>query len=568
MLSPSAKQSVQLESELIGQLKQVDNLKKTRTGKLFIFSSEESEIPEKTIMKTKSLRVEFWCSPALKLALLLLVAIVARQVECRFSGARSEASAFSGQFYAPGGFEASPAANFGRETGGSLGTGSVAAASASAATFAWPQQRTQSVSTPAAGQPKRARKEPKLDALFRRLLELEGEQSASLADCVNWTRLETRYIKSGGSTKQTRPNEQRKRAECDELRRFLESARNSLGGLGKLAADGSQPFAEMTEVVGEYLNLKRAVGSNQLLAREFERLRRKDRQVNLGAEQLEYFVELMREKLQADRLVGANGDQLGQLEAELKRLIDRENNLNEDESRSLLDLSDQLEEALVGGQVNMRSGRFRYLTGTLDAARAVVFRRLTDEAVGEQSKGAEQADERYAAEDGQSIAAATASAAAFGYDRTSTGSYEADNFAQNYYEDDDELGERDARQEPQQQQVAAPRPAPFRMPPMAQVQQVATAASTASASGGRASATAAALSGAQTSFERVQLPVKQPFQQEQEQQQKVEKQQAVRVAQRPQLATAAASASAIALNGPDSGRRPLRRFADHPAQRS
>lgn len=229
-----------------------------------------------------------------------------------------------------------------------------------------------------------------LESIRNQLLKLESEPSDTLSACARWYNLNLRHDALLGSGKQPRESESRKRAECDTLDRFYAETRAKLTTFKQLLGRQTNQLDFAVDLVNEYLDLNYAASVNAQLADEIEAARNSDSQTRFRVGQLEQFVQFMASSLDAtsagasevqQRVAEAppstsvETDELGELDRVLKQLINRETTLSAEELAELADLGNILERILADGNVDLSSGRFRYLLGTLDAAHAVIVHR-------------------------------------------------------------------------------------------------------------------------------------------------------------------------------------------------
>lgn len=244
-------------------------------------------------------------------------------------------------------------------------------------------------------------------SLLEQLLDFENQPTNSLADCAQWFSLNSRYKQLIGKQQQRAPNkdnqqlresEVRKRDECDNLDKFFTETRSKMNNFNQLLRNNNRQLEYVGALVGEYLDLNYAADVNEQLAQEFYNLKLNN-QVRLNIDKLENFIEFISSalRLSANHLekntfvqqqqqqdgepsVGDNNqgddDELFELDTTLKRLVDQEETLSEEDFANLSELGSILEEILVSGKVDLNSARFRYLNGTLDAVRSVILRKL------------------------------------------------------------------------------------------------------------------------------------------------------------------------------------------------
>lgn len=229
---------------------------------------------------------------------------------------------------------------------------------------------------------------------MRELIELEQEPTDSLSSCARWFDLSSKYSLLKKGVKELREGEKRKKEECDALDRFFTESRAKLGNFGRLIKAENKQLELVGALVNEFLDLNYAADVNQQLAQEFNSLKVDD-QVRFKIERLENFIEFMAAALRLNQTKSPTRsssefaqvkqqqqrpnepqDELFELDSALKQLLDREEFLDEAELRDLRELGDMLEEILNAGYVNLASAKFRYLSGTLDAVRAVLLHRL------------------------------------------------------------------------------------------------------------------------------------------------------------------------------------------------
>lgn len=214
--------------------------------------------------------------------------------------------------------------------------------------------------------------------LGKQLADIEASASESVDECANWAQLSERYAHLVGD-QEPRENEQRKRQECNELNSRLSNAQAKLDAYRRtlMGEDGQLEYA--SSVVDELSNLRREAAQDPLLAREFEAAQRNDQLVHLGTEQVDSFVQFLSHSLQLQKAAEVKHsdeqDELVELDGTIKELVDREAELNETQLEQLAEFAGYLERILTSGAVDLASGRFRYLSGTLDAARAILLRK-------------------------------------------------------------------------------------------------------------------------------------------------------------------------------------------------
>lgn len=215
----------------------------------------------------------------------------------------------------------------------------------------------------------------KLNAIQRRLLTLEAQPSDSLDHCLLWANLvekyETLYASLYGSIDylSLRPNEERKRVECEQIQTSASEVGNQLDSFRELAINDNNAVEFTIQLLHEYLDL---VNSDDLrLLSAFKSLRETDERVRRVSDQLEHFIA---STTSDDGLVHAHEarDRVASLDESVRGLVDREDALAEDDFEQLVGLSGELERELA--RLPSGSGRARYLTGTLDAANAVILR--------------------------------------------------------------------------------------------------------------------------------------------------------------------------------------------------
>lgn len=267
--------------------------------------------------------------------------------------------------------------------GGHAGASATAIASsqrrAPPAYFQAPEQRAQSLA--AAGATRRQRQ---LRALSARLNRLESAPTMGPEDCQRWSEMNERYIGLAGNERKMRRNELVWAKECAAQRAAAESR---LRNFRQALFDESNELEMASNLVGDYVELRLASAASPALARQFERMRAEDAQFGYALDRLDSFLKYLESKLDELAQVGHTQaqpvaelgarDEAEQLERSMRKLIDREPELSDDDSNQLLELADSLERVLADpSAVQPHSGRWRYLFGALEAARGLVLRRL------------------------------------------------------------------------------------------------------------------------------------------------------------------------------------------------
>jgi len=272
------------------------------------------------------------------------------------------------------------------------------------------------------GAPKRSawpRKQQTLDqtreaeSILSQLTELENKHSDSIAECARWFNLNMRYIELTKG-RNVRESEQRKKEQCDHLDKIYSDFRSKFSAFRSLLDAQSGQLEFVGNLVSGYLDLKYATELNPQLASELDLLVGSDERVHFGLEQAEHFMQFMANALNlahANRptapvapepepepsiqepTLGETGavsreiDELSELDSTLKHLIDNESRLSEAELKEMYELGRILEIILADGNVDFNSGRFKYLSGTLDAVRAVLWRQSILEEEGPTADG-------------------------------------------------------------------------------------------------------------------------------------------------------------------------------------
>lgn len=239
------------------------------------------------------------------------------------------------------------------------------------------------------------------ESLQAQLLDFENQPTNSLADCAQWFSLNSKYKElinkqqrapNKYNPQSSRESEIRKKDECDNLDKFFTETRSKMNSFNHLLRNNNKQLEYVGALIGEYLDLNYAADVNEQLAQEFYNFKLNN-QVRLNIDKLENFVEFITSALrlsanhlqqknavqpQDESLVVNNNqdDELFELDTTLKRLVDQEETLSEEEFANMSELGTILEEILVTGKVDLNSARFRYLNGTLDAVRAVILRKL------------------------------------------------------------------------------------------------------------------------------------------------------------------------------------------------
>lgn len=225
----------------------------------------------------------------------------------------------------------------------------------------------------------------KLNAILQKLMALEAHPSDSLDECLRWANLAEKYERlrvSLSGSQQTnsahlslRPNEERKRIECEQIQTTASELGNRLDSFRELAISENNAIEFTRQILNDYLDL--IYSNEQALRNAFENLRASDERVRSVCNQLDQFIGSMSSRLpQSHEFVGGV-DGLASLDESIRRLVDREDALNEEEFERLVGLSGDFERELLS--VAPSSGRFRYLSGTLDAANAVILRQAMRE---------------------------------------------------------------------------------------------------------------------------------------------------------------------------------------------
>lgn len=223
-----------------------------------------------------------------------------------------------------------------------------------------------------------------VDSLLDQLEVMESRRSTSLAECSKWFQLNQRLEQLAGG--QRRAGALSKERECDQLERSVSQSRGRLAQFKQLLVAAAPQLEAVTELVSQFLELSPSESAQ--LARELTSPQ------EIGAHNtLEQFIEIMRDTLGATSpaLAGAPAsaptlpvapflhDDAAKLDSTLRQLVDREDSLSPDELDVLTELYGQLERLLASGRVPVHTGRFRYLSGTLEAARGVMLQGLLDE---------------------------------------------------------------------------------------------------------------------------------------------------------------------------------------------
>lgn len=222
-------------------------------------------------------------------------------------------------------------------------------------------------------------RQQELDGLEAELAQLESQPSRELASCARWYQLNQRLDALAGPSRPQRAGELAKKAECDTLDRFYAETRAKIVAFKRLLGQQNEQLDFAVSLTNEYLDLKYAASVNQQLAAEFEAAQNADSQTRYRASQLEQFIQFMGSSLgaaageQQSAPQSQLGDELDELDAALKRLVNSELSLGPQDFQQLLELSAMLERILADGHVDLGSGRFRYLLGTLDAAQTVIL---------------------------------------------------------------------------------------------------------------------------------------------------------------------------------------------------
>ena len=224
-----------------------------------------------------------------------------------------------------------------------------------------------------------------LQTMLGQLAQFEAApERMSLAECAHWAHLKARYIEAAGQERQVRAGEAPTLEHCDRLHQLIGEAKRRVGDLRELVLYGDHQLGLMSRLLDEFLALRSATSGpagDEQLARELDKQLAADERFRLGTEHLEQFVDLLRQRLapvsrKEEEEEEAEGDEIEELDRVLKRMVDREAELGEQEVAQLDELANILEQLLVEGHIELRSGRFQYLSGTLDAARSVLLRKL------------------------------------------------------------------------------------------------------------------------------------------------------------------------------------------------
>lgn len=243
-----------------------------------------------------------------------------------------------------------------------------------------------------------------LENLLTQLIEIENQYTDSLADCAHWFSLNAKYNQLiGNAINEHRESEIRKKEECDNLDLFFTETRSKLLNFNRLIQIDKRQLGYVGSLIGEYLDLNYAADVNEQFAKEFYQFKMSD-QVRVSIEKLESFIEFMSKALRLSNKysgrmnepeegeefaesVSKNSleqndnkndakDELFELDTALKQLVDREETLTAEDFAHLTEFGEILNEILASGNVELNSGRFRYLNGTLDAVRAVILRKF------------------------------------------------------------------------------------------------------------------------------------------------------------------------------------------------
>ena len=228
-----------------------------------------------------------------------------------------------------------------------------------------------------------------VDSLVAQIGDLESRASESMADCARWFNLNSRLVELGANSREPRPGELQKRDECDALDRFYTQTRSTMASFRRLARDEKGQLEFASNLLAYFQELKYASGANEQLGREFRALKEADPRADQVSQMLEQLTHiatasalaspaeseplLTSESAPALEAQSAPGDELAELDTALKQLIDRESELTGAELAQLSELGTMLGDILASGSVDLHSGRFRYLSGTLDAVRAVLL---------------------------------------------------------------------------------------------------------------------------------------------------------------------------------------------------
>lgn len=284
--------------------------------------------------------------------------------------------------------------------------GSPAGASSSAASGIFLQQNPrdnnrhnnyrQTKWDPARQQRREQRQLQQLDSLLQQLDQIESEPTNSLEECSRWFNLNQQYtkhlLKRQQAPLESREGELRKREECDSLERLLGESRAKLANLQQLLRNDKDQLEYVGSLVGEYLDLKYAASLSPQLTRELEQARESDELLRVGFDRIEQFLQFISGALNlpasqqhqptdhrqlaeaaSESSLSQPQDELAELDATLRRLVDSEANLSPQELEQLSELGSMLERILADGNVALDSGKFRYLSGTLDAVRVVLL---------------------------------------------------------------------------------------------------------------------------------------------------------------------------------------------------
>lgn len=245
-----------------------------------------------------------------------------------------------------------------------------------------------------------------VEQILAQLVALESREAESLDECANWFNLNVRYAELTGG-KLLREGELRKRQQCDNMQRAMEERQKRLDQFRRQMMDLSSELQPLSSLIADYLELK----FDPSIAEEFQALEESDRQLRAGTEQLEQLMQLLAtdsqmalassvkrrqdddldddeadlsddddlEGQQVDQQADKEANELDELDQTLRRLVDQEANLSGGQLDQLAELGGMLEQILAEGNVDLNSGRFRYLSGTLDAVRLVLLHKLASD---------------------------------------------------------------------------------------------------------------------------------------------------------------------------------------------
>lgn len=221
-----------------------------------------------------------------------------------------------------------------------------------------------------------------LEQVVRRLTVVEALPSSTLDECARWSDLVNRYetLRAGAGHSPylmpylaERPNAQRKRAECEELKRADKEIESQLSSYKQLAERESGQLDFVSRLINEHLDLMRH--DSEVYRNRFDAFRASDERVGAIAAVVDRFVASL-----SSRLAGPVEplDRLTALDDTVRSLIDRESDLGHEGFEHLAILRNELEKELA--KVPTKTARYRYLLGTLDAANsAILHRALRDD---------------------------------------------------------------------------------------------------------------------------------------------------------------------------------------------